>query len=109
MDKVILFNPRSTKSKHRIPNSILKIASSIEGKYDYIFVDSNLEQDEWTKFEKYLSTGEFKYFCFTVMPGSQHKLAISFTKNIKELYKNDITIWEGCFLSNQKEAVINSV
>ena len=40
MNKVLLFNPRSARSKPRIPNSILSIAASIEGKYDYVIVDS---------------------------------------------------------------------
>ena len=41
------------------------------------------------------------------MPAPQLKQAISFTKKIKELYKNVITILVGCFPSNQKEEVIN--
>ncbi len=49
---IILFNPRSAKSKHRIPNSILQVGASINGRYDYVFVDGNLEQDAWAKLEK---------------------------------------------------------
>ena len=30
VNKVILFNPRSANSKHRIPNSVLQVAASIE-------------------------------------------------------------------------------
>jgi len=41
--KVILFNPRSAKHKHRIPNSILQIGAAIEGKFEYVFVDGDLE------------------------------------------------------------------
>ena len=42
---VILFNPRSANSKPRIPNSILSIAASIEGKFDYVILDGNMETD----------------------------------------------------------------
>ena len=44
MNKVLLFNPRAAESKARVPNSILSIAASIEGKYDYAIVDGNLEK-----------------------------------------------------------------
>ncbi|HWA34154.1 MAG TPA: radical SAM protein [Cyclobacteriaceae bacterium] len=108
MDKVILFNPRSARAKHRIPNSILQVAASIHGKYDYVIVDGNLEKDPWSKIGKYLDTGEFRYFGVTVMPGPQLRQAIPFTKKIKELYPGMITIWGGYFASNQCNTVITS-
>ncbi len=105
---IILFNPRSAKSKHRIPNSILQVGASINGRYDYVFVDGNLEQDAWAKLEKYLSTGEFKYFGCTVMPGQQLKQAIPFTKRVREKFPEVINIWGGYFPSNQYKSVLNS-
>ena len=56
MNKIILFNPRSANSKHRIPNSILQVGASIHGKFEYVFVDGNLEKDPWKKIESYLKT-----------------------------------------------------
>ena len=44
MHKILLFNPRSAKSKPRIPNSILQIAASIHNKHEYIIVDGNDKQ-----------------------------------------------------------------
>ena len=105
---IILFNPRSAKSKHRIPNSILQIGASIDGKYNYVFVDGNLEQDAWAKLEEYLSTGKFKYFGCTVMPGQQLKQAIPFTKKIRETFPEVIIIWGGYFPSNQYKSVLTS-
>jgi len=46
--KAILFNPRSAKHKHRIPNSILQIGAAIEGKFEYVFVDGDLGPDPWS-------------------------------------------------------------
>ena len=83
-NKIIIFNPRSANAKHRIPNSILQVGASIHGKFEYVFVDGNLENDPFTKIENYFKTGEFKYFCSTVMPGPQLRQAIPFTKKIKE-------------------------
>jgi anaerobic magnesium-protoporphyrin IX monomethyl ester cyclase len=105
---IILFNPKSANSKHRIPNSILQVGASIEGRYDYVFVDGNLEKDPWRKISDYLRTGEFKYFGCTVMPGLQPKQAIPFTKKIREEFPNVINIWGGYFPANQYKCVLNS-
>jgi anaerobic magnesium-protoporphyrin IX monomethyl ester cyclase len=105
---IILFNPKSANSKHRIPNSILQVGASIEGKYDYVYVDGNLEKDPWRKISDYLKTNEFKYFGCTVMPGLQPKQAIPFTKKIREEFPNVINIWGGYFPANQYKCVLNS-
>lgn len=107
-NKIIIFNPRSANGKHRIPNSILQVGASIHGKYEYVFIDGNLEKDPWETIENYLETGEFKYFGSTVMPGPQLRQAIPFTKKIKETYPNVITVWGGYFASNQYKVALNS-
>lgn len=106
--KVIIFNPKSASGKHRIPNSILQVGASIHGKYEYVFVDGNLEKDPWLTIESYLKTSEFKYFGSTVMPGPQLRQAIPFSKKIKEKFPNVITIWGGYFASNQYKVSLNS-
>lgn len=109
LNKVLLFNPRAVSSKnYRIPNSILQVAASIEGKKEYVIVDGNREQDPWTTIEQYLKTGKFKYFGSTVMPGPQLRQAIPFTKKIKTEYPNITTIWGGYFASNQCNVALNS-
>lgn len=107
-NKIILFNPKSANTKHRIPNSILQVGAAIHGKHEYVFVDGNLESDPWKKIESYFNSGEFKYFCSTVMPGPQLKQAIPFTKKIKELFPKSITIWGGYFASNQFKVCIEA-
>ena len=108
MNKVLLFNPRSANYKPRIPNSILSIASSIEGLYDYVIVDGNLENDPWEKIHRYLAEGSFKYIGITSMPGPQLKQAIPISKKIRELYPYITIIWGGYFPSNQCKVVLNS-
>ncbi len=107
-NKIIIFNPRSANSKHRIPNSILQVGASIHGIYEYVFVDGNIEANPFEKIKNYLKTGEYKYFCATVMPGPQLREAIPFTKKIKELFPNIITIWGGYFASNQYKVCMES-
>jgi len=108
MNHVLLFNPRSAPSKPRIPNSILQVAASIDGIYEYAMVDGNLEEDPWIKIEAYLQTGKFKYFGSTVMPGPQLKQAIPYARKIRALYPQVKIIWGGYFPSNQPQSVLDS-
>ena len=108
MKKVILFNPRSARHKHKFPNSILAIGASIEGKYEYTFVDGNRETDPEAKIMSLLQTGEYAYFGSTVMPGPQLKQAIPITKLVKEQFPQITTIWGGYFASNQYKVVMES-
>lgn len=107
MTKVILFNPRSARHKHRIPNSILQVGASIHGKYDYAFVDGNMEKDPWPTVKKYLEEG-FTVFGCTAMPGPQLLQAIPYTRQIRQQYPGVTTVWGGYFSSNQYQSVINS-
>jgi len=108
MQKVLLFNPRSANYKPRIPNSILNIAASIEGSFDYAIVDGNLEDDPWTKIERYLTSGEFGYFGCTCMPGPQLKQAIPVSKKLKAQFPAVNVIWGGYFPSNHPKVVLFS-
>lgn len=108
MKKVLLFNPRSAESKPRIPNSILQVAASVEGLYEYVIVDGNLESKPLEKILSLLDTGEFFCFASTVMPGPQLKQAIPFTKEVKCKHPGIITVWGGYFPSNHPEVVMNS-
>jgi anaerobic magnesium-protoporphyrin IX monomethyl ester cyclase len=108
MNRVLLFNPRSANYKPRIPNSILSIASSIQGRNDYVIVDGNLETDPWQKIHGYLMEGSFGYFGCSCMPGPQLKQAIPISKKIRELFPNMKIIWGGYFPSNQSKVVLQS-
>ncbi|MFY0651993.1 MAG: B12-binding domain-containing radical SAM protein [Cyclobacteriaceae bacterium] len=108
MNKVLLFNPFAAKNGYRIPNSILQVAASINGKYDFVFVDGNLEKDPWTKIKGHLDTGQFRFFGCTVMPGPQLRQAIPYSKKIREEYPDIVNIWGGYFASNQYKTSINS-
>ncbi|MCE3229378.1 MAG: Radical domain protein [Bacteroidetes bacterium] len=108
MLKVLLFNPRAAKAKPRIPNSILQVAASIEGKHEYIIVDGNLESDPSAKIKDYFSSHKIDVFGCTVMPGPQLKQAIPITKEIRQLHPEVKIIWGGYFPSNQPKTVLNS-
>jgi anaerobic magnesium-protoporphyrin IX monomethyl ester cyclase len=106
--KIILFNPFVTKYKPRIPLSILQVAASIYGKYEFVLVDGNREADPWERIKNYLDSGSFTCFACTVMPGPQLRQAIPFTKRIKQQYPHITIIWGGYFASNQYKVCIES-
>ena len=106
MNGVVLFNPRSAKWKHRLPNSILQVGASIHGKRDYVFVDGNREEDPWAVIEKHLATGRYRYFGSTVMPGPQLRQAIPFAKRAHQLFPKVTNIWGGYFAANQHKSVL---
>jgi anaerobic magnesium-protoporphyrin IX monomethyl ester cyclase len=108
VNHVILFNPRSARAKHRIPNSILQVAASIHGRFEYVLVDGNLERDPWKTIEKYLATGKFRYFGCTAMPGPQLREAIPFSKKIRQQFPQIRIVWGGYFAANQFQSVIHS-
>jgi len=108
MLKVLLFNPRAAKAKPRIPNSILQVAASIEGKHKYIIVDGNVEENPSQKIRDYFSNQTIDVFGCTVMPGPQLKQAIPITKEIRQFYPSTKIIWGGYFPSNQPKTVLRS-
>lgn len=108
MNKVLLFNPKSANAKHRVPNSIMNIAASVDGIFDWVIVDGNCEEDPYKKMADYLQTGEYRYTGFTIMPGPQTKQAIPFAKKIREDFPGTIMIWGGYFPTNHYKIVLES-
>jgi anaerobic magnesium-protoporphyrin IX monomethyl ester cyclase len=106
--KVLLFNPRSANGKYRIPNSVLQVAASVDGKYEWVIVDGNRERDAYERIAAYLRTGAFRYVGFTVMPGPQLKEAIPFAKRIRADFPGTVMIWGGYFATNQHKVVLRS-
>jgi anaerobic magnesium-protoporphyrin IX monomethyl ester cyclase len=105
---IIFFNPRALTHKPRIPNSILQVAASIEGKYEYVIVDGNLETDPFTRIKTYLEKGNFGFLAVTVMPGPQLKQAIPISKKVRALFPKVKIIWGGYFPSNHPKVVLDS-
>lgn len=106
--QIILFNPRSGKWKHRIPNSILQVGAAVGSSHIVHYVDGNMEQDPWQKIEALLKTGAIGYFGTTVMPGPQLKQAIPIAKKARTLYPEVKQIWGGYFATNQYKPVLES-
>ena len=61
MSKILLFNPKSAEGKYRIPNSILSIAASVEGRYEWVIVDGNRDPEPLETMESYLTRSAKAY------------------------------------------------
>ncbi len=107
-NKILLFNPRAANHKARIPNSILQVAASINGRYDWVIVDGNREDNPEQKIMDYLNTGNFGFFGSTVMPGPQLKQAIPITRRVRKELPFVVNIWGGYFPSNHPKPVLHS-
>lgn len=105
---ILLFNPRSNNYKPRIPNSVLQVAACIDGKYEWVIVDGNLEINPYEKIETLINQRGIKYCGFTVMPGPQLKQAIPYAKKLKEKFPYLKMIWGGYFPSNHAKVVLQS-
>ena len=108
MKKVLLFNPRAAKHKPRIPNSVLQVAASLEGKFEWVIIDGNREDNPAAKIFHYLRSGDFDFFACTVMPGPQLQQAIPISKDIREHFPEIKIIWGGYFPSNQPKVCLDS-
>ena len=106
LTKILLINPYATSYNPRIPNSILSIAASIEGKHSYIILDGNVDKDIFYSLENILKNNDIKLVGFTVMPGPQLKQAFPLSKQIKEFNKDIKVIWGGYFPSFQPKTVL---
>jgi anaerobic magnesium-protoporphyrin IX monomethyl ester cyclase len=107
MGKAVLFNPFSTRHNPRIPNSLLSVAASIDGIFDYALVDGNMDPDPWRTIASHFENGA-RYFAVTVMPGPALKQAIPFSKRVKEKFPHVTVIWGGYFASNQHAVCLSS-
>jgi anaerobic magnesium-protoporphyrin IX monomethyl ester cyclase len=108
MKRILLFNPKSGNRKYRVPNSILNIAASVEGIYDWVIVDGNRENNPYESIAAYLRKGDIRYIGFTVMPGPQLKQAIPLAQKIRSHFPETVMIWGGYFPSNHYKTVLNS-
>ncbi|HEY0769340.1 MAG TPA: radical SAM protein, partial [Sphingobacteriaceae bacterium] len=86
----------------------LQVGASIHGKYEYVFVDGNLEASPWNTLEQHFAKGDVFAFGCTTMPGPQLKQAIPYSKRIREQFPSVKIIWGGYFASNQYKSVISS-
>jgi anaerobic magnesium-protoporphyrin IX monomethyl ester cyclase len=108
MKRILLFNPKSGNRKYRVPNSVLNIAASVDGAYDWVIVDGNRENNPYDAIATHIRKDGIRYIGFTVMPGPQLKQAIPLAKKIRAHFPETVMIWGGYFPSNHYKTVLAS-
>ncbi len=105
---ICLVNPSSTRWRYRIPLSVLAIAASLEGHYDYEIVDGNLDREIFTTLPRLIREKRIRYAAFTVMPGPQLEQSILLSRLIRQEFPHVTIIWGGYFPTLHTGVVLNA-
>src|SRR3954464_2363535 len=105
---ILLYNPRATEIKYRLPLSVLSLGAVFEGKYPWQIVDGNVNANAGqTLLDMVERDRSIKYLLVTVMPGPQLMRAVSHTRAVKARFPHVTVVWGGYFPSSHSEAVLS--
>ena len=105
---ILLYNPRSASSKHRVPISLLALGSTLEGQFDYRILEGNFLSDSVTEVAKSIARDRPRILGITVMPGPQLQEAIPLTRDLHRSFPDMRIVWGGYFPSNHPDVVLRS-
>lgn len=104
---IVLYNPWSTPSKKKpLPMSLLSVASTLEGRYEYEIVDGNLEADPVGRILDLGRQRQLTAIGITVMPGPQLNHAVPDSRRLKAALPGVPIVWGGYFPSQHAETVL---
>jgi anaerobic magnesium-protoporphyrin IX monomethyl ester cyclase len=104
---IILYNPRATEIKYRLPISVLSLAAVFEGKYNWHLVDGNVDRNAGqTLLDMIERDPSIKYLLVTVMPGPQLMRAVPDTRAVKARFPHITVVWGGYFPSSHSEVAL---
>ncbi|HET6313319.1 MAG TPA: radical SAM protein [Chloroflexia bacterium] len=104
---ILLYNPRATEFKYRLPISVLSLAAVFDGKYEWRIVDGNIDPDAGDTLLAMLERDPgIKYLLVTVMPGPQLTHAVPHTRAVKARFPHVTLVWGGYFPSSHADVVL---
>src|SRR4051794_18052544 len=104
---ILLYNPRATEFKYRLPLSVLSLGAVFEGKYSWQIVDGNVDNRAGQNLIEAIERNpEIKYLLVTVMPGPQLSHAVPHTRAVKARFPNVTVVWGGYFPSSHTATVL---
>lgn len=103
---IAFVNPRSARWNHRVPLSLLAVASGIEGKYDYHLLDENFDRDVERRLGDLIRERGVRYVALTVMPGPQLVRAVAISRQLKRRFPDVNVIWGGTFPTIHTQTVL---
>ncbi len=106
---IVLYNPQSSSTRKPVlPLSLLAIGAALEGKYDHVIVDGNLEPDPLSLLSSFISQSSPAILGVTVMPGPQLQQAVPLCRELKRRFPHLIIVWGGYFPTQHWEACLRS-
>jgi anaerobic magnesium-protoporphyrin IX monomethyl ester cyclase len=114
---IILYNPQSSAGRKPVlPFALLALGAVLEGKYEYVIVDGNLEPDPLARLDGLVSQagargqapGGRPIMAVTVMPGPQLQQAVPLCRELKRRNPQLCIIWGGYFPTQHWEASLHS-
>lgn len=107
--RVLLINPRITSRRHaRFPLSIMTMAASLEGRYDAMLIDGNMDRDAARSACDALRAERFDAVGVTVMGGPQVATAIALSRAVRRARPDVPIVWGGYFPTLYPEVALNS-
>lgn len=104
--QVVFYNPVSNGSRKRIlPMSLLAVGAVLEGKYEYVIVDGNVEPDALAALRREIQRGA-NVLAVTVMPGPQLKRAVPHSRALKQEFPDLKIVWGGYFPTQHAQTVL---
>lgn len=105
---IILYFPRAANAKHRVPMSLLALASMLEGNYTYEIVDGNFFHNPLEQLAAIIKQRGTRVVGMSVMPGPQLQEGIRQVRNLRNRFPRLTIVWGGYFPSNHTEVVLRS-
>jgi anaerobic magnesium-protoporphyrin IX monomethyl ester cyclase len=109
LKKVLLINPTITSHRHaRFPLAVLSLSSALEGKYEPLIIDGNVNPDYLATALHVMAEGSIAAVGLTVMGGPQLLSAIAVSKAIRAKFPAAPIVWGGAFPTVCPDAALNS-
>src|SRR5688500_11683873 len=107
--RVVFYNPPSSRSrKPVVPMSLLAVGAVLEGEFDYVIVDGNLEKDPVAALERALRDTGANVLAVTVMPGPQLSHAVPHCRELRARHPRLTIVWGGYFPTQHWEAALRA-
>jgi anaerobic magnesium-protoporphyrin IX monomethyl ester cyclase len=109
LQKVLLVNPTITSHRHaRFPLAVLSLSAALEGKYESVIIDGNVDPNYATTVLTAINTAPVAAVGLTVMGGPQLLSAIAISKAIRAANPAVPIVWGGAFPTVCPDAALNS-
>jgi radical SAM superfamily enzyme YgiQ (UPF0313 family) len=107
--RILLVNPTITSRRHaRFPLSIMTMAAALEGRYDSMLIDGNMDRDAARSASDAVDKHQFDAVGVTVMGGPQVATAIAVSKAVRCARPDVPIVWGGYFPTLYPDVALNS-